>query len=122
MDLKTKPDEMLNQDVDFEQPGFAQNYCIHCAKYFIDERAMKDHFKTKVHKRRLKALEDEPYSVAESERAAGHGSYTAHKKRKMETQPEKGEDKKIVVEEVDELPPRKKKKKMAKMDVTEEVW
>lgn len=111
---------MLNQNVDFEKPGFAQNYCIHCAKYFINEQAMKDHFKTKVHKRRLKALEDEPYSVEESERAAGHGSFTPHKKRKMETQPEKGEDKKIVVEEVDELPP-KKKKKIAKMDVTEEL-
>lgn len=109
---------MLNQNVDFEKPGFAQNYCIHCAKYFINEQAMKDHFKTKVHKRRLKALEDEPYSVEESERAAGHGSFTPHKKRKMETQPEKGEDKKIVVEEVDELPP----KKIAKMDVTEELW
>lgn len=111
---------MLNQDVDFEKPGFAQNYCIHCAKYFINEQAMKDHFKTKVHKRRMKALEDEPYSVEEAERAAGHGSYVSHKKRKMETQPEKGEDKKIIVQEVDELPP-KKKKKLAKMDVTDEL-
>lgn len=77
---------------------------------------MKDHFKTKVHKRRLKALEDEPYTVEEAERAAGHGSYVAHKKRKMETQPEKGSEQKIVVEEVDELPPKKKKKMMTQMD------
>lgn len=50
---------------------------------------MKEHFKTKVHKRRLKALEIEPYSIEESERAAGHGSFVAAKKRKIETQPTK---------------------------------
>lgn len=44
-----------------------------------------------VHKRRLKALEVEPYSIEEAERAAGHGSYVAPKKRKMETQPSKEE-------------------------------
>lgn len=105
---------MLNQAVDLDAPGFAQNYCIHCAKYFINEQAMKDHFRTKVHKRRLKALEDEPYTVAEAERAAGHGSYVAHKKRKMETQPEKGEDRQIVVEEME--PPRKKKQKRMEVE------
>lgn len=110
--MKKRPDEMLNQPVDFEKPGFAQNYCIHCAKYFIDEQAMKDHFRTKVHKRRLKALEDEPYSVEEAERAAGHGNYVAHKKRKMETQPEKGEDRKLVLEEMSEPPKKRKKQKM----------
>lgn len=80
---------------------------------------MKDHFKTKVHKRRLKALEDAPYSIEEAERAAGHGSYVPHKKRKMETQPEKGLDQKILIEEVDELPRKKAKKakKAQKMDV-----
>lgn len=44
-----------------------------------------------VHKRRLKALEVEPYSIEEAERAAGHGSYVAPKKRRMETQPSKEE-------------------------------
>lgn len=110
----------MNQEVDFEQPGFAQNYCMHCAKYFINEQAIKAHFTTKVHKRRLKALEDEPYTVADSERAAGHGSYVAPKKRKMETQPEKGSDQKIIIEELDELPKKKKKKFKHEMDVTEE--
>lgn len=47
-DLKEKSDQLLNQEVDLEKPGFAQNYCLHCAKYFIDKRAMEDHFKTKV--------------------------------------------------------------------------
>ena len=35
---------------------------------------------------RLKALETEPYTQAEADRAAGIGSYVAPKKRKMETQ------------------------------------
>ena len=47
---------------------------------------MQKHFTSKVHKRRLKALEDEPYSIEESERAAGMGSYIPPKKRKMTTQ------------------------------------
>ena len=44
-----------------------------------------------VHKRRLKALELEPYSIEESERAAGHGVFKDPVKRKMETQPSKEE-------------------------------
>lgn len=47
---------------------------------------MEEHFRTKVHKRRLKALELEPYSIEESERAAGFGSWKAAAKRKLETQ------------------------------------
>ncbi|KAG8229948.1 hypothetical protein J437_LFUL011093 [Ladona fulva] len=79
--------KLLNQEVDLDKPGFAQFYCIHCARYFIDDHALKDHFKTKVHKRRLKALELEPYTIEESERAAGKGSFEPAKKRKIETQP-----------------------------------
>lgn len=83
----------------------AQFYCVHCAKYFINDHAMQCHFKTKVHKRRLKALELEPYSVEESEKAAGHGSYVKAKKRVMETQPSKEEvkaGKRIKLEEAPE--------------------
>ncbi|GAB0096750.1 Zinc finger protein 593 homolog [Sergentomyia squamirostris] len=100
-DLVKKSDELLNQEVDLDQPGFAQFYCIHCAKYFIDENAMESHFKTKVHKRRMKALELEPYSIEDSERAAGHGSFKTAKKRKLETQfcdPEDGKTKVLVQE------------------------
>lgn len=82
---------------------------------------MQAHFKTKVHKRRLKALELEPYSIegnfyplnarivllkwhlipfiffistfncTESERAAGHGNFKKAEKRIIETQPSKQE-------------------------------
>lgn len=90
--------------MDFDKPGSAQHYCVHCARYFINETALNDHFKTKVHKRRLKALELEPYSIEESERAAGHGSWKAPVKRKIETQ------KPVEVEE--ESPNKKKKVQM----------
>lgn len=55
-------------------------------RYFIDEQALTHHYRTKVHKRRLKALELEPYTIEESERAAGlGGNYKAPQKRKIET-------------------------------------
>lgn len=46
---------------------------------------------SQVHKRRLKALELEPYSIEESERCAGAGSYKKPDKRLLETQPTKEE-------------------------------
>lgn len=90
-DLQKNADQLLNQDVDLEKPGFAQFYCIHCATYYINDRALQDHFRTKVHKRRLKALEIEPYTLEDSLRAAGQGSFVQPQKRKMETQPSKQE-------------------------------
>lgn len=73
-------------------------YVAHCTKtylsstdymlfrrYFINDRSLQDHFRTKVHKRRLKALELEPYSIEESERASGKGNFVQAKKRTIET-------------------------------------
>ncbi|PWA22578.1 hypothetical protein CCH79_00015133 [Gambusia affinis] len=71
--------KLLRQDVDYDVTGCAQHYCLHCARYFVDMRSLKEHFKTKVHKKRLKQLREEPYSQAEAERAAGMGSYIAPK-------------------------------------------
>lgn len=86
-DLKEEnAEKLLNQEIDLDKPGNAQFYCLHCARYFITDQALKEHFRTKVHKRRLKALELEPYTIEESERAAGKGSYQFPKKRKIETQ------------------------------------
>lgn len=76
----------MHQEVDIDKPGGAQHYCLHCARYFINQNALEEHFRTKVHKRRLKALELEPYSIEDSERAAGFGSWKAPTKRKLETQ------------------------------------
>ncbi|GFS32710.1 zinc finger protein 593 homolog [Trichonephila inaurata madagascariensis] len=79
-------EKLLNQPIDLDVAGEAQHYCLHCARYFIDDHAMQTHFRSKVHKRRLKALELETYSVKEAEAAGGVGTYVAPKKRKMETQ------------------------------------
>lgn len=95
-------DKLLNQEVDLDVPGAAQNYCLHCARYFIDQQALNEHFKTKVHKRRLKALELEPYTIEESERAAGHGNFKLPSKRKIVTQGSKtdiDQDGDVVIEE-----------------------
>uniref|UniRef100_A0A2M4AV84 Zinc finger protein 593 homolog n=1 Tax=Anopheles triannulatus TaxID=58253 RepID=A0A2M4AV84_9DIPT len=86
-DLKTNPEQLLKQEIDLDKPGFAQFYCIHCATYYINDQALQAHFRTKVHKRRLKALEVEPYTVEDSLRAAGQGSFVQPQKRKMVTQP-----------------------------------
>lgn len=76
----------MKQEVDLDKAGSGQFYCLHCARYFIDDQALSDHFKTKVHKRRLKALELEPYTIEDSERAAGFGNFKLPQKRKIETQ------------------------------------
>ncbi|XP_051892594.1 zinc finger protein 593 [Pristis pectinata] len=78
--------KLLHQEVDCDITGNAQFYCLHCARYFIDQRSLKEHFRTKVHKRRLKQLSEEPYTQDEAERAAGMGSYIPAKKIKVETQ------------------------------------
>ncbi|XP_029981748.1 zinc finger protein 593 isoform X2 [Sphaeramia orbicularis] len=79
--------KLLHQEVDFDVTGCAQHYCLHCARYFVDMKALKEHFKTKVHKKRLKQLREEPYTQAEAERAAGMGSYIPPKIIEVKTQP-----------------------------------
>ncbi|XP_055909285.1 zinc finger protein 593 homolog [Eupeodes corollae] len=111
-DIQTGGEKLINQEVDLEKPGFAQFYCVHCAKYFTDDHAMQAHFRTKVHKRRLKALEVEPYSIEEAERAAGQGSYVKPKTRSVTTQPSKEEvkaGKRLTLEEKPETPAKKRK-------------
>ncbi|XP_064490244.1 zinc finger protein 593-like [Ornithodoros turicata] len=84
-------DKLLNQDVDYDLPGAAQYYCLHCARYFIDNNSLNDHMKSKNHKRRLRALEEDPYTQEEAEAAAGMGNYSAPKRKRVETQPRKVE-------------------------------
>lgn len=47
-DLNENAEKLLNQETDLDKPGQAQFYCIHCARYFIDDQALQDHFRTKV--------------------------------------------------------------------------
>ncbi|KAF8961944.1 hypothetical protein BDZ97DRAFT_1759578 [Flammula alnicola] len=62
-----------SQPIDFEVPGLAQHYCVECAKYYETDAALQSHWKSKVHKRRLRQLREPAYTIEESERAAGLG-------------------------------------------------
>jgi len=70
-----KRQKLESQPLDLDKPGGGQFYCVHCAKHFIDEHSLQEHIRGKVHKRRVKDLQIKPYSIEESERAAGLGSY-----------------------------------------------
>ncbi|XP_026882883.2 zinc finger protein 593 [Electrophorus electricus] len=78
--------KLLQQEVDYDVTGCAQHYCLHCARYFVNLKTLKEHFKTKVHKKRLKQLREEPYTQAEAERAAGMGSYVPPRSVEVHTQ------------------------------------
>uniref|UniRef100_A0A7S4I0P6 C2H2-type domain-containing protein n=1 Tax=Vannella robusta TaxID=1487602 RepID=A0A7S4I0P6_9EUKA len=63
VDLKPENAEKLEkQEVDPDLPGLGQHYCISCSRYFVDARALSDHRKTKIHKRRVKALKEDIYT------------------------------------------------------------
>ncbi|KAI8380813.1 hypothetical protein BD560DRAFT_323812, partial [Blakeslea trispora] len=60
-----------HQEIDTDLPGLGQFYCVECARHFISENHLTEHLKSKLHKRRVKKLEDEPYTQEEADRAAG---------------------------------------------------
>jgi len=67
--------KLLNQPLQEDVAGQAQHYCLSCARHFISDKAMQQHLKTKEHKKRVKKCEnEEPYTQAEAERAAGMNS------------------------------------------------
>merc|ERR1712002_1188235 len=88
-------DSYLHQIIDPDLPGEGQFYCIHCARYFIDQKCFTEHKKTKAHKKRLRLLKEVPYSQAEAEVAAGMGSYYIKAKDKDVQNP---------VEKMDDVP------------------
>ncbi|XP_074047755.1 LOW QUALITY PROTEIN: zinc finger protein 593 [Macrotis lagotis] len=72
---RPRPDAEPDPDL----PGGGLHRCLACARYFIDAASLKNHLKSKDHKKRLKQLRVEPYSQEEAERAAGMGSYVPPK-------------------------------------------
>lgn len=44
-----------------------------CNRYYETDAALRSHWRSKVHKRRLKALKEPAYTIEEAERAAGLG-------------------------------------------------
>lgn len=69
-----KPENLIkitNQPIDEDLPGLGQIYCVMCSRYFQRKEALETHYKTKEHKKRLKRLKEEPYTIADSKRYGG---------------------------------------------------
>jgi len=62
-----KTEQLLNQAPSEDLPGLGQFYCMTCARYFINETALQDHLRTKVHKKHLKKLQEKPYTQKDAE-------------------------------------------------------
>lgn len=46
---------------------------FHLSRYYESDHALQTHWRSKVHKRRCKALKEPAYTIEESEKAAGLG-------------------------------------------------
>ena len=70
-----QPEKLLkfkNPEIDENLPGLGQFYCIFCARYFVNQKSLDDHYKTKEHKKRVKVVKTEkPYTIEESKMHAG---------------------------------------------------
>lgn len=75
VDMKEENAKELLDKRDPDLPGGGAFYCLNCARHFVDDKSLQDHFKTKVHKKRMTALKEKPYTIEESEAAGGQGSY-----------------------------------------------
>jgi bud site selection protein 20 len=61
--------------LDEDTPGGGAFYCTPCSRYFVSERALGEHSRTKPHKRRLKELHGaQPHRQKDAEGAAGMGA------------------------------------------------
>ena len=60
------------QPFDDDLPGCGQFYCVETARYFVDQKALDDHKKSRAYKRRVKELKEEtPFTQKDAEAAAG---------------------------------------------------
>ncbi|GAA5841963.1 hypothetical protein JCM9279_003171 [Rhodotorula babjevae] len=87
-DMKDQGASKFKEDLakkDLEDiPGLAQHTCVACCRYFADAVSLETHVRGKPHKRRLKKLAEEPYTIEESQRAVGLGVDKGEYGRKKE--------------------------------------
>ncbi|EEB06238.1 zinc finger protein [Schizosaccharomyces japonicus yFS275] len=69
-DLK-EPEKFQSLPLDPDLPGLGQHYCIECARHFESDHSLREHRRSKIHKRRLKQLQEVPYTQEEAEAAVG---------------------------------------------------
>ena len=60
-----------NLEIDEDLPGLGQFYCVFCAKYFINQIVLDNHYKTKEHKKRVKRTKQPTYTIEDSKKFAG---------------------------------------------------
>uniref|UniRef100_A0A915N5M6 Zinc finger protein 593 homolog n=1 Tax=Meloidogyne javanica TaxID=6303 RepID=A0A915N5M6_MELJA len=73
MERPEKLAKVVNQPVDEDLPGAGQNYCVECDRHFINDKVLKKHKKTKVHKNQLKRLKEQQHSQKDADLAGGLG-------------------------------------------------
>ncbi|KAH8556039.1 hypothetical protein BGW37DRAFT_479582 [Umbelopsis sp. PMI_123] len=64
-------EKMKSQPIDADKTGLGQHYCVPCARYFPNDDTLQKHEKSKLHKRRVKKTQEEPYTQKEADAAAG---------------------------------------------------
>ncbi|KAL0634586.1 hypothetical protein Q9L58_006473, partial [Maublancomyces gigas] len=74
---------------DEEKPGLGLYHCVECAKYFESEYNIAAHRRGKNHKRRVRMLNEEPYSQKEADAAAGLGTATFYEALEARKEAEK---------------------------------
>ena len=71
-DMTKKEQLETAQPFDDDLPGCGQFYCVETARYFVDQKALDDHKKSRAYKRRVKELREEtPFTLKDAEAAAG---------------------------------------------------
>ena len=60
-----------NLEIDEDLPGLGQFYCVFCSKYFVSKQVLENHYRTKEHKKRVKATKEKPYTIEDSKLYAG---------------------------------------------------
>ncbi|TNY20780.1 hypothetical protein DMC30DRAFT_416664 [Rhodotorula diobovata] len=86
-------EDLAKKDLE-DIPGLAQHTCVACSRYFADAVSLETHLKGKPHKRRLKKLAEEPYTIEESRRAVGLGVDKGEYGRKKEREAQEEEERK----------------------------
>eukprot|EP01094_Clydonella_sp_ATCC50884_P007804 TRINITY_DN1704_c0_g1_i1.p1 TRINITY_DN1704_c0_g1~~TRINITY_DN1704_c0_g1_i1.p1 ORF type:complete len:155 (-),score=49.68 TRINITY_DN1704_c0_g1_i1:426-854(-) len=89
-DMHERAEKLNNQPVDYDLPGLGQHYCIPCGKYYITEEALSIHQKSKVHKRAVKMIKEEPYRGPDAEARVDNGMDKTKKIAQMKTDQEEG--------------------------------
>ncbi|CAD7947266.1 unnamed protein product [Amoebophrya sp. A25] len=69
---RTRIEQEKKQASDENLPGLGRFYCISCDAHFVDDKARQAHFKSKAHKRRLKAVLSDPHTHKDAEELGKH--------------------------------------------------